>query len=142
MNTNVPNADLIRAVLDGQVVQVTPNEDGWTDMDPSVAVATLVRAAPGLKFRLKPRTIVEWLPVFKGKDGAGLGNVYVDRSRIPRELPAGPVVKVIRLELDAESLEPLSATAEPYEAAPPVRPAPRERNGAPERVWPGARVEA
>jgi hypothetical protein len=142
VNTNVPNADLIRAVLDGQVVQVTPNEDGWTDMDPSVAVATLVRAAPGLKFRLKPRTIVEWLPVFKGKDGAGLGNVYVDRSRIPRELPAGPVVKVIRLEVDAESLEPLSVTAEPYEAAPPVRLPPRERNGAPERVWPGARVEA
>lgn len=149
MNTDIPNAELIRAVLDGQVVQVTPNEDGWTDMDPHVAVATLVRAAPGLKFRLKPRSIVEWLPVFRGKDGAGLGNVYVDRNRIPRELPAGPVVKVIRLELDAETLEPLSVSAEPLDASlPPARPA-RERAAPPHlrtepdlRAEPGLRVEA
>jgi hypothetical protein len=145
VNTNlphVPNAELIRAVLDGQVVQVTPNEDGWTDMDPTVAVATLVRAAPGLKFRLKPRSVVQWLPVYRsGKDGAGLGNVYVERSRIPRELPAGPVVKVIRLELDAESLEPVSVTAEPFDGPQPARAAP-ERSGPAERVAPRVRVEA
>jgi hypothetical protein len=142
VNTNIPNAELIRAVLDGQVVQVTPNEDGWTDMDPNVAVATLVRAAPGLKFRLKPQSIVEWIPIYRGKDGAGLGNIYVDRSRIPRELPAGPVVKVIRLELDAQTLEPVSVTAEPLDAAPPARPAVRERAAPPERVFNGSRIEA
>ncbi len=111
---NIPNAELIQAVLNGQVVQVTPNEDdGWTDMDPSVAVTTLVRAAPGLKFRLKPQTLVHWLPVYRHeRDGAGIGNVYVDRSRVPRELPAGPVVKLLRLELDAETLEPISVTSE------------------------------
>lgn len=145
---NIPNADLIRAVLDGQVVQVTPNEDGWTDMDPAVAVATLVRSAPGLKFRLKPRSLVEWLPVYRGKDGrAGLGNVYVDRSRVPRELPAGPVVKVIRLELDADTLEPVSVTAEPFEALGAARPElprdrERERHLEPERATRGVRIEA
>ena len=37
-------AEMIQAVLNGQVIQVTPNEgDGWTDMDPSVAITTLVR---------------------------------------------------------------------------------------------------
>jgi len=113
VNPNIPNADLIRAVLEGQVVQVTPNEDGWTDMDPSVAIATLVRAAPGLKFRLKPRSLVHWLPVYRdGARGAGVGNVYVDRGKVPRELPAGPVVKLIRLELDADTLEPVSVTTE------------------------------
>lgn len=112
-NMTIPNAELIRAVLDGQVVQVTPNDDGWTDMDPTVAVATLVRAAPGLKFRLKPRTLVHWLPVYRSqKNGAGIGNVYVDRTRVPRELPAGEVVKFIRLELDADSLEPVGVTTE------------------------------
>ena len=135
---NIPNAELIRALLDGQVVQVTPNEDGWTDMDPTVAVATLVRAAPGLKFRLKPRSLVQYLPVYRGKDGAGLGNVYVDRNRIPRELPAGPVLKVLRIELDAGTLEPVSVRAEPLDAPVPQparvhreaeRPRERDRNG-------------
>jgi hypothetical protein len=110
---HVPNAELIRAVLDGQVVQVTPNDDGWTDMEPSVAVATLVRSAPGLKFRLKPRTLVHWLPVVRhAKNGPGLGNVYVDRDRVPRELPSGQVVRLIRLELDPNTLEPLGVTTE------------------------------
>ena len=139
---NIPNAELIRAVLDGQVVQVTPNDDGWTDMDPAVAVATLVRSAPGLKFRLKPHSIVEWIPIYRGKDGAGLGNLYVDRSRIPRDLPAGPVVKVIRLELDAQSLEPVSVTSEPFDAAPPARHVPRERTAPSEPMFAGPRVEA
>lgn len=113
VNDKIPNAELIQAVLDGQIVQVTPNEDGWTDMDPAVAVATLVRSAPGLKFRLKPRSLVHWLPVYRHeKTGAGLGNVYVDRERVPRDLPAGRVVKLIRLELDADTLEPVSVTGE------------------------------
>ena len=145
-DSNIPNADLIRAVLDGQIVQVTPNEDGWTDMDPTVAVATLVRAAPGLKFRLKPRSLVQWLPVYRGSQGAGLGNVYVDRNRIPRELPAGPVVKVLRVELNAETLEPVSVHAEPLDGPlPAVRPEPvreRERAPLPERFARGQRVEA
>jgi hypothetical protein len=110
---NIPNAELIRAVLDGQVVQVTPNEDGWTDMDPAVAVATLVRAAPGLRFRLKPRTVVGWLPVYRGEQGAMLGNVYADRDRVPAELPAGPVLRILRLELDPDTLEPVSVASEP-----------------------------
>ncbi|TFZ07660.1 hypothetical protein [Ramlibacter humi] len=144
---DIPNADLIRAVLDGQVVQVTPNDDGWTDMDPAVAVATLVRGAPGLKFRLKPRSLVHWLPVYRGKDGVGVGNVYLDRSRIPRELPAGPVVKVIRLELDAGTLEPLSVTAEPLEgdgnkaARPPMSVHERDAQAV-QRVFDDLRAEA
>ena len=112
-NVNVPNAELIQAVLNGEVVQVTPNDDGWSDMDPTVAVATLVRAAPGLKFRIKPRSLVHWLPVYRHeREGAGLGNVYLDRERVPRQLPAGPVVKLLRVELDADTLEPLSLTSE------------------------------
>ena len=73
VNPNIPNAEMIQAVLNGQVIQVTPNEgDGWTDMDPSVAITTLVRSAPGLKFRVKPRTLVHWLPVYRHeRDGAG-----------------------------------------------------------------------
>ena len=114
MNPNIPNPELIQAVLHGQVVQVTPNNDeGWTDMDPSIAVATLVRNAPGLRFRLKPKMLVSWLPIYRhAQNGAGIGNVYVDRDRVPRELPAGPVVKFIRLELDAQTLEPVSVTTE------------------------------
>ena len=108
----IPHADLVQAVLDGQTVQVTPGEDGWTDMDPAIAIQTLVRAAPGLKFRLKPRSLVSWLPVVKQKEGVAVGNVYVDRDRVPRELPSGPVVKLIRLELDPNTLEPMGVSAE------------------------------
>jgi hypothetical protein len=114
VNNHIPNAELIRAVLDGQVVQVTPGDDaGWTDMDPGVAVATLVRAAPGLRFRLKPRSLVHWLPVVRNSHGeTSLGNVYVDRKLVPRALPAGEVVRLLRIELDAGTLEPVSVTTE------------------------------
>lgn len=110
--SSIPHPDLIQAVLDGKTVQVTPNEDGWTDMEPSVAIQTLVRSAPGLRFRLKPKAVVSWLPVIRQQEGVAVGNVYVDRDRIPRELPAGPVVKLIRLELDPNTLEPVSVSAE------------------------------
>lgn len=113
LSPSVPNAELIRAVLDGEVVQVTPNDDGWTDMDPSVAVATLVRAAPGLKFRRKPRPVVSWLPVVRHpREGPLLGNVYADRGQVPRELPSGPVARLLRIELDPATLEPLSVRTE------------------------------
>ncbi|MGZ5180680.1 MAG: hypothetical protein ACXWC6_15315 [Ramlibacter sp.] len=111
--SSIPNAELIQAVLEGQVVQVTPGDGHWTDMDPAVAVATLVRAAAGLRFRLKPRAMVAWLPVYRHeKEGLGIGNAYLDREHVPRELPTGPVVRLIRLELDPNSLETVTAVSE------------------------------
>ena len=111
---SIPNAELIQAVLDGHVVQVTTGDAGhWTDMDPNVAVTTLVRAAPGLRFRRKPHALVAWLPVYRNdKDGVGIGNVYLDRSHVPRELPTGPVVRLLRLELDAQTLDSVTAVSE------------------------------
>jgi len=111
---SIPNAELIQAVLDGHVVQVTTGDGGhWTDMDANVAVTTLVRAAAGLRFRRKPNALVAWLPVYRSeKDGVGIGNVYLDRSHVPRELPTGPVVRLLRLELDAQTLESVTAVSE------------------------------
>ena len=111
---SIPNAELIQAVLDGHVVQVTPGDGHWTDMDPGVAVATLVRAAPGLRFRRKPETLVAWLPIYRHEtNGLGIGNVYLDRTHVPRELPTGPVVRLVRLELDPQTLESVTALSEP-----------------------------
>ena len=113
--TTVPNAELIQAVLDGQIVQVTPNEDGWTDMDPGVAIATLVRAAPGLRFRRKPQPVVRWLPLARtpGDGTVEVGPVYADTSEVPADLGGVPVLRLLRLELDPLTLEPLSVRCEP-----------------------------
>lgn len=113
-DASIPNAELIRAVLDGQVVQVTPNEDGWTDMDPGVAVATLVRAAPGLRFRLKPRPLVRWLPLARqpGEGTVEVGPVYSDPSEVPADLGRAPVERLLRLEIDPVTLEPVSVRSE------------------------------
>lgn len=114
MAPSIPNAELIQAVLDGHTVQVSTGDSGhWTDMDPHVAVTTLVRAAPGLRFRRRPQALVAWLPIYRHeKEGVGIGNVYLDRSHVPRELPAGPVVRLLRLELDAQTLDSVSAVCE------------------------------
>jgi hypothetical protein len=111
---SIPNAELIQAVLDGHTVQVSTGDSGhWTDMDPNVAVTTLVRAAPGLRFRRKPQALVAWLPVYRtDQEGTGIGNVYLDRSHVPRELPAGPVVRLLSLELDAQTLDSVTAAIE------------------------------
>jgi len=112
-SSSIPNAELIQAVLDGHVVQVTPGDGHWTDMDPNVAVATLVRAAPGLRFRRKPQALVAWLPIYRNeKEGVGVGNVYLDRAHVPRELPTGPVVRLVRLELDPNTLDSVTAVSE------------------------------
>src|SRR3954465_8475984 len=112
-STSIPNAELIQAVLDGQVVQVTPGDGHWTDMDPNVAVATLVRAAPGLRFRRKPQALVAWFPIYRHeKEGVGVGNVYLDRAHVPRELPTGPVVRLPRHEPGPDTLESVTAVPE------------------------------
>jgi hypothetical protein len=106
----VPNADLIRAVLEGQVVQVSPGGDTWTDMDPAIAVATLVRAASGLRFRLKPHSVVAWIPLVRTSHGLVPGAPVPTREEIPARLPEGPVARVLRLEFDAYSGEPAGVT--------------------------------
>jgi hypothetical protein len=112
-SSSIPNAELIQAVLDGEVVQVSPGDGHWTDMDPNVAVATLVRAAPGLRFRRKAQALVAWLPVYRHEQGGvGMGNVYLDRAHVPRELPTGPVVRLVRLELDPNTLDAVTAVSE------------------------------
>ncbi len=110
---SIPNADLIQAVLDGQVVQVSPGGDhAWTDMDPAVAVTTLVRAAPGLRFRLRPRAVVAWIPLVRTPEGLVPGAPVPSRDDIPQQLPEGPVVRVLRLAFDAFSGEPSGVAAE------------------------------
>ncbi|MBK0391885.1 hypothetical protein [Ramlibacter algicola] len=112
MTKDIPNADLIRAVLDGQVVQVTPGGDhAWTDMDPAIAVSTLVRAASGLRFRLKPRSVIAWIPLLRTPEGLVPGAPVPTREEIPAHLPEGPVARVLRLEFDAYSGEPAGVRA-------------------------------
>ena len=112
MTKDIPNADLIRAVLDGQVVQVTPGgENAWTDMDPAIAVSTLVRAAAGLRFRLRPRSVVAWIPLLRTPEGLVPGTPVPTREEIPAHLPEGPVARVLRLEFDAYTGEPAGVRA-------------------------------
>lgn len=108
----IPHADLIRAVLDGKVVQV---DDGAGFRDerfvPGQMVAWLAKPSPGWKFRLKPEPVVRWFSIYPENTHLMFG---IAGEFVQREVAVGMdgVLKLIRLELDPDTLEVISAKTE------------------------------
>lgn len=119
MKTEVIHADLIRAVLDGKVVQHTVSSvDDWTDLLPQEAMR-LLTAQPGYRYRLKPDSVVHWCPVWKAtaNNVCFTGPAYAFQtaaacaSEYHDNLPRNPDA-ILRLELDPETLAVISAVTE------------------------------
>lgn len=61
----IPNADLIRAVLDGKTVQWRTSKDSeWRDLSSFRGALICLAQAKYDEVRLKPEPVVRWVPVF------------------------------------------------------------------------------
>lgn len=113
----IPHADLIRAVLDGKVVQYLSNHK-WEDLSHEgffrrVANDELRRAIE--KFRIKPRPpAVFWLVATADHIGPDVqeGAWSESQARIHAKSASQPLAKVLRLELDPDTLDLINARTE------------------------------
>lgn len=120
MNT-IPHADMIRAVLDGKVVQArTADGKGWYDLGGTAADIAYICNYPsvaqdgGPRFRLKPKSSVSWHPVWRpGHVGFGFATKW-ELLRDSEENMYASDFKVLRLELDSETLEVISTKMFPH----------------------------
>lgn len=120
-NAPVPHADLIRAVLDGKVLEaraVGKNLGQWWaygyDYDLLDVIAALAKdlKKPDYEFRIKPEPKVQWCAVHP--------NGCVEQSYDTKDLAVGdfkgnfdgPLAGVLRLELDPDTLDVISAKTE------------------------------
>lgn len=101
-NHEIEHADLIRAVLDGKVVQSRNGAAQWSDHPALGAIAWLLQSPDGYEFRLKPEPEVRWLSVFKLEGG----NIpistllWIDKTYANKEQGG----RLYRLEIDPDSL--------------------------------------
>jgi hypothetical protein len=118
----IPHADLIRAVLDGKVVQFKNTAD-WNDVPQGlpgvVFIAHHVQATPNFEWRLKPEPVVRWTTVHRNGEGdvvyACWGH-WSDRTaavkHIQRSTAEGMACKLVRIELDPDTLDIISCRTE------------------------------
>lgn len=100
----IPHAGLIRAVLDGKTVQYLDRR--WVDLTPRGFFHHMAEPRPYAQYRIKPEPVVTWHEVFKD---AHVGEGWADRE----EVVGSPLVeKVLRLELDPDTLDVISARTE------------------------------
>ncbi len=103
----VPNAHLIRAVLEGKIVQMRPDSSAkWLDMSGHDAVAQLVNHPLGI-YRLKPEPVVLWATV---KPRGIVGQESELSARAAAQHASDGPWKVLRIELDPDTLQVISGT--------------------------------
>lgn len=113
--SNIPNADLIRAILDGKTVQRRyPGVGEWTDAHPATAIQSLASGGgSAYEFRLKPEPLVLWHTVHRNKHtGLYVGGGFNNNKEVARDYAQRNNGKLLRLELDAETLDVISARTE------------------------------
>lgn len=105
--TPIPHADLIRAVLDGKVVQYKNHSGQWTDVDATTAMANMVLSPTAVSYRIKPVPIVKFFGAYQSRHGVE-GTCLLDEPNNPH----APEVKYTwsRVELDPDTLVLISAT--------------------------------
>lgn len=112
-NSAIPHADLIRAALYGKTVQWDSDGNGrWqTYTTPQEAIRSMLIYL-NHKYRLKPEPAVRWLPVWAG---GHVGDDFDSKEQLATEAwkyEYQPGYKVLRLELDPDTLEVISAKTE------------------------------
>lgn len=111
---SIPNADLIRAVLDGKTVQRKMQPSGAWDTYALArdALADLISYGDAYEWRFKPEPVVLWGAVWHKWDYT-LANIE-DNSREAAAVRAKHEKdgKVLRIELDPDTLAVISATTE------------------------------
>lgn len=122
---SIPHADLIRAVLDGKVVQRLTAEgpDQWgTYTDPKHAIKELCDPFfSDSTFRLKPEPVKHWHPTWRAREGNN--GTYIGSAWVRKEYalqgweadnggPGVPPDAVICIKQDPDTLDVISAKTE------------------------------
>jgi hypothetical protein len=103
----VKHADLIRAALDGKTIQYITRTGEWVDYgSATVAIEHMLNFSS--QYRVKPETVVLWVPVVQGVDLKH----FIGSAYRRRDLLAAGVPWLIRVELDVKTGYPLSLSAE------------------------------
>jgi hypothetical protein len=116
----IKHAELIRAVLDGNRVQKAGD---WVIYEGTHAIEQLLASKPHESWSVKPAKVVDWVPIYPHDSlGPLCGRICYGPSRPTKEgalfardlddYPALAPVKVMRLELDPETLDIINATTE------------------------------
>lgn len=108
------HADLIQAVLDGEALQWKQPGGQWAEPERNHAIFLLAGPMNDKVWRVKPDNVVAWAPVCKADfdDKHFIGNTCTRREFVPKRVCGGPVVKVLCIELDPDTLEVVSAKTE------------------------------
>lgn len=113
MTTEIKHADLIRAALDGKVIEGrVPGHDWSTYEDPQWAISSML-CRPHLEFRIKPEPIVQWAVI----ERETVSNEFMLAGSFSGEpsarwyLTKAQNAKLLRLEFDADLTE-VKATLE------------------------------
>lgn len=111
-----PHADLIRAVLDGKVVQVKGASSGaWFDLPVDKDTIQRLLSSESLEFRLKPEPVVWWFPITL------FNNALQHNDACPTREDAvgwcehngeGVLVSLLRVELDPDNVALIDAHTE------------------------------
>lgn len=112
----IPNADLIRAILDGKVVQKRyPGVGEWRDAAPAASIETLASGSLDYEFRIKPETVVHWHAITRHhNDRTTITGDFIgcdNPERSARGWAGKHNGKVLRLEL-SDTLEVISVRTE------------------------------
>lgn len=110
---SIAHLEILRAILDGKTVQVAdamgrPLPD-WAERSGEDALLFVLNNSTRHYYRVRPDTLVRWCPV-----GAS-GNVFahsMDRNTAVVRCRDLNVSKILRLELDADTLDIISARTE------------------------------
>lgn len=113
---SIPHADLIRAVLDGMVVQVgyntgSGNSVEWEDGQPCEIIAEMV-TNPNYAYRLKPEPMIRWIAAWPG---GHLSCARATKEELRTEAGKNEWLegyKCIRLELDPDTLDVIDTRTE------------------------------
>lgn len=113
----IPNRELIRAVLDGKTVQwrskVLRVGGKWDDVSARDAIVYLAEASPSLEFRLKPEPVVFWGYVEMDKQGRRDAKICRDELAARAEYRSYPGIRsVLRIEVDPENFSVINARME------------------------------
>lgn len=137
---SIPNADLIRAVLDGKTVQfrepaipdLNKAAGEWKNYMSADILETVADLADALRtlspdnaeWRIKPDLFVRWHPVLKMPGGSTViisGRISKKDASNPYNFPRGEwnqndkLVGVLRIELDPDTLDVVKAETEKVE---------------------------
>lgn len=106
----IPNADLIRAALDGKALQVKNRLTGWSDFDTASGAIAAMAMYPKGEYRLKPEPMKKYLAICRDAGGDLDLSLWTNESKAMDAASQGDSPgRVAGLAIDLDTLELIEA---------------------------------